>query len=77
METDLSMLDDMTAFVAMCDKLATQAELQNEMGANGVWLEVADMEESVVLSTLMPTVVVLGPLPIGTSASQMSAPIPH
>ena len=55
-ETDFSGSDDMLAFAAMCEKLAGQAEFQTEIAANGVWPEVADVAETVVTATPMPTV---------------------
>ena len=56
-ETGFSGSDDMLAFAAMCEQLAGQAEFQTEIAANGVWPEVADVEETVVTATPMPTVV--------------------
>ena len=56
-ETDLSGTEDMFALAEWCEKHAADAELQTENEVNGVWPEVADVEETVVTATPMPTVV--------------------
>ena len=56
-ETDLSGSDDMLAFAAWCEKRAADAELQTEIDVNGVWPEVADVGQTVVTATPMPTAV--------------------
>ena len=52
---DLSGLDDMDAFASMCERMAAEADLHNEMAENGVWPEVAGVEETVIMSSPMPT----------------------
>ena len=52
---DMSALDDMVAFAARCETMAAKAELHNDMAINGVWPEVVGVEESVIMSTPMPT----------------------
>ena len=52
----MTALDDMDTFASMCERMAAEADLQNEMAQNGVWPEVADVEETVITSTPMPTV---------------------
>ena len=56
-ETDLSGSDDMLAFAAWCEKRAADAEFQTEIDVNGVWPEVADVGQTVVTATPMPTAV--------------------
>ena len=53
-ETDLSGPEDMLAFAAWCEKQAEDAEIQTEIEVNGVWPEVADVEETVVTATPIP-----------------------